>query len=160
MCQSYVLLYDVWLSSVWHFSPQYQPNASISSYQKVILHIQRCEMELRVEKIEQLCLLLSSKPENTELQPVLSSCVLYRGVQPFTAVVGMASFCYWGPFFSHPFRVEDVIACRLVHFKTSTHDLLFFSQLLFLKAFTLIWPFSRVWFMSIQFALDLPLLAC
>jgi len=78
-------------------------HASISSYQKVILHIQRCEMELRVEKIEQPCLLLSSKLENTELQPIPLGCVLYRGVQPFTAVQGMASFCYRGPFFSPPF---------------------------------------------------------
>lgn len=99
LCAIAMCCYRLYVFLSTTFSPQYWLHASIPSCQKVMLHVQRCEMELKVEKIEQPGLLLSSKPEDTELQPVPSGCVVYRGVQPSTAVLGMASFSYWGPFF-------------------------------------------------------------
>lgn len=37
------------------FSPQYWPHAGTSSYEKVVLHVQRREMEPSIENIMNLC---------------------------------------------------------------------------------------------------------
>lgn len=142
------------------FSPQYWAPAGTSSNEKVVLHVQRWEMEPSIENIMNLFFFCPPKQDCWATDCPFWWCSLW-GCETFTGRLGMAICCYWGLFAIHPFWENYSLACRLVHLKTSVRDLLFFSQLLFLKALTLIWPLtSRISFSTIQFPLHLPFLPC